>query len=104
MLGNSGCYKLGRLRPSSLSNSLNASFYAGATDDIEVRMCLHKSGKAGGYYQRNQCNKLVWFQEGATLQESQEKKQMLREATQLDLKSTIEKTNPGLQDSSVSWV
>jgi len=48
----------------------DGSYYTGHTDNLEVRMCQHRSGQLGGYTAKRLPVELVWSESFATRDEA----------------------------------
>ena len=61
-----------------LSNKSNSTLYIGVTNDLERRVCEHKSGLIPGFTQKYNCNKLVYYETFSNVEEAIAREKQLK--------------------------
>jgi putative endonuclease len=83
-----------------LASARNGTLYVGVTNDLARRMTEHKSGAVPGFTRQYGVNRLMYFEEYASILEAREREHNMkrwRRSWKLDL---IEEHNPGWRDLS----
>ena len=82
-----------------LSNR-SRTIYIGVTNDIEKRVAQHKSGSIPGFTSRYNIDRLVYFEEFASINDAIEREKKLKGWLRKRKVALIESGNPTWQDLS----
>jgi putative endonuclease len=83
------------------SRSLN--FYVGMTGDLPVRMIQHREGRFEGHSKRFNCNRLVWFERFAFVEDAIAREKQIKGWTRAKKITLIKRENPTWIDLSEDW-
>ena len=83
--------------------SRSHNFYVGMTSQIEIRMRQHKEGRFEGHSKKYNCNRLVWFERHAYVQDAIAREKQLKGWSRVKKIALIERLNPTWVDLSEKW-
>ena len=86
-----------------LTNQSNNVLYVGVTNNLERRMLEHKLGKNGGFSQKYNCNKLIYFEEYQWIEEAIAREKQIKGGSRLKKIDLINSINPNWNDQSKEW-
>ncbi len=81
-----------------LSNKNNTVLYIGVTNDLERRILEHKSGLIKGFSKQYNLNKVVYFEEYATILDAIAREKQLKNWHREWKFNLIKEKNPNLDD------
>ena len=83
-----------------LTNYWGNVLYIGSTEDLKTRLYQHKKGLIPGFTEKYKCNKLVYFEEHASLESAQTREKYLKGKTRIKKNAVVEVMNPAWNDLS----
>jgi putative endonuclease len=83
-----------------LANKSNSVIYIGVTNDLNRRLCEHKSGEIKGFTKKYNINKLVYYEEYSNIDDAITREKQLKHWTRIKKNRLIESTNPLWEDMS----
>jgi putative endonuclease len=83
--------------------SRTGTLYIGTTNNIERRMCEHKSGEFEGFAGKYGCNRLVYQESFDEVQKAINREKQLKGWTRAKKIVLIESSNPRWQDLAEKW-
>ena len=86
-----------------LASGRNGTLYVGVTNDLIRRMSEHKSKLVPGFTRKYGVDKLVYFEEYASILEARARERSLKRWRRVWKLELIEKTNPQWRDLTEDW-
>ena len=81
-----------------LASQRNGTLYVGVTNDLARRMTEHKSGLVPGFTKQYAVDRLVYFEEHASILEAREREHKMKRWRRVWKLELIEKLNPDWRD------
>jgi putative endonuclease len=81
-----------------LASQRNGTLYIGVTNDLSRRITQHKSGAVPGFTRQYGVDKLVYFEEHASILEAREREHRMKRWQRAWKLELIEKLNPDWRD------
>ena len=81
--------------------SESGTLYLGVTNNLERRVCEHKSDLIEGFSKKYQCHRLVYFEEYEKIDQAIEREKQVKKWNRSKKESLINRINPGWKD--LSW-
>lgn len=85
-----------------LSNSRRTVLYIGVTNDLERRLCEHRSGQIPGFTKQYNCHELLYFEEASNVGDAIFREKQLKKWSRAKKLALIQALNPDLRDLSAS--
>ena len=86
-----------------MSNTGLTTLYIGVTNDLERRVLEHKLEIGSGFTKKYKLKKLLYFEEGALIEDAIAREKQLKRWHQDWKWNLIKSMNPNLDDLSDSW-
>lgn len=87
-----------------MANKNNTVIYIGVTSNLIKRVYQHKTGAHKGFTYKYNCDKLVYFEEFATIEDAIAREKQLKSGNRKRKEELISKVNPNWEDISEGWV
>ena len=81
-----------------LTNKTKSVLYTGVTNDLECRMCEHKSKLIDGFTKRYNVDLLVYFEEYSNIDEAIIREKSIKNLVRTKKESLINSINPQWED------
>lgn len=81
-----------------LASQRNGTLYVGVSNDLLRRVWQHKQGTANGFTKRHRVNRLVWFEETASIEAAIQREKQLKKWRRQWKLELIEASNPYWRD------
>ncbi len=83
-----------------LTNTTNKVLYTGVTSDLTKRISEHKSHLVSGFSKKYNCDKLVYFEDCAGIEEAINREKQLKAGSRKKKTDLISNLNPEWKDLS----
>jgi putative endonuclease len=83
--------------------SASGTLYIGVTNDLERRVCEHKTGLNEGFTKKYQCHKLVYSQEIGDISEAIALEKKIKGCSRWKKECLIRSQNPTWADLARTW-
>ncbi len=84
--------------------SLSRRLYVGVTDDLERRVCEHKSKEVEGFTSRYNINRLVYIESSSDISSAVEREKAIKGWLRKKKIALVESTNPAWKDLADEWI
>ena len=81
-----------------IANQYNTVLYTGVTAELRARIYEHKTKFYPKSFTANNCNKIVWYQVFARIEEAIEKEKQIKGGSRKDKEALIQTINPQWKD------
>jgi len=81
-----------------MTNKFNSVLYTGVTSNLVARVTEHKSGEIPGFTNTYKVNKLVYFEEFATMNDAISREKQIKAGSRRKKVDLINKLNPQWRD------
>lgn len=86
-----------------LTNWNNKVMYIGVTNNLERRLCEHKTKQFKGFTEKYNVNKLVYFDVTDDINSAIETEKKIKHWTRRKKNELVESVNPEWKDLSLDW-
>ena len=86
-----------------IMSNTSKTLYTGVTNDLLRRVMEHKEGKIKGFTSRYNLKKLVYFEEGHSIEEALYREKQIKGWLRQKKINLIEEMNPDWSDLSEGW-
>src|SRR5437763_1620080 len=86
-----------------MTNPHNTVLYTGITSNLEQRVFQHKTKLYRGFTSKYNCEKLIYFEEFAEVEEAIKREKQLKKYRREWKENLINKLNPEWKDLSEGW-
>jgi putative endonuclease len=87
-----------------IMSNASKTLYTGVTNDLIRRVMEHKEGKTIGFTSKYNIKKLVYFEEGHSIEEALYREKQIKGWVRQKKIDLIEELNPGWDDLSEDWL
>ena len=84
-----------------MTNYLNTTLYTGVTNNLERRVCEHKSKSNKGFASKYNCTKLVYFEEFSDISMAIFREKQIKAGSRANKNRLVEKENSEWRDLSL---
>jgi putative endonuclease len=83
--------------------SLTGTLYIGVTSDLQKRTYQHKNNLIEGFTKKDQCHKLIYFEETSDVESAIAREKQLKKWSRAKKEFLIKTKNPHWKDLSRDW-